>query len=139
MDVDLCLDGGGLMAAIGLAAFASGCLAFLGSLAFHLTATPRAAAETVRTGAVPLAYQRRDRLASALYVGHMLLSYVSFSLLGGAMLGGSLFPIWLGWSGVAVGVVGVAGFTLLRGGPFAPPIIAHAFGLLVGIVLLLSR
>jgi hypothetical protein len=130
-------EGGGLPAAAGLAAFASGCLAFLVSLVFGLTATPRAAAETVRTSAVPLAYQTRHRLANALYVSHMLLSYVAFAVLGVAMLRGSLFPTWLGWTGVASGAAGVIGFTLMRGGPFGPPIIAHSFGLLVGIVLLL--
>lgn len=132
-------DGGGLLATTGFAAFASGCVAFLVSIAFRLTATTRAAAETVHTSAVPLAYPSRHRFASALYIGHMLLSYAAFSVLGGAMLGGSLFPTWLGWTGVTGGVVGLVGFTLMRGGPFAPPIIAHSFGLLVGIVLLLYR
>lgn len=53
------------------------------------------------------------------------------------MLGGSVFPAWLGWIGVAVGLIGLVGFIVTRGGPFAPPIIAHSFGLLAGIVLLL--
>lgn len=132
-------DGGGLLATTGLSAFTSGCVAFLVSLVFRMTATPRAAAETVHTGAIPLTYQLRHRLASALYVGHMLLSYAAFSVLGGAILGGSLFPTWLGWTGVAGGVVGLVGFTLMRGGPFAPPILAHTYGLLVGIVLLLHQ
>lgn len=132
-------DGGGRLATIGFAAFAAGCLAMLVSLAFGLIATPRAARETVRTNAVPLAYQRRYRFASALYVGHMLLSYAAFVALGGAMIRGSLFPTWLGWTGIASGTVGFVGFMLMRGGPFGPPIIAHSFGLLVGIVMLLHQ
>jgi hypothetical protein len=67
----------------------------------------------------------------------MLLSYATFAMLGAAMLRGSLLPAWLGWTGVASGAAGVLGFALMRGGPFGPPIIAHSFGLLVGIVLLL--
>ena len=131
-------DEGVVPASTALVVFASGCLAFLVSLAIRLTSTPRAADETVRTGTVPEAYRSRHRLASALYTGHMLLSYATFSLLGGAMLAGSLFPRWLGWFGVVAGLIGLAGFTLLRGGPFGPPIIAHSFGLLTGIVLLLQ-
>ena len=132
-------DGGGRWATIGFAAFASGCLAMLGSLAFALTATPRAARETLRTSAVPPAYQRRQRVASALYVGHMLLSYATFAALGFAMLRSSLFPTWLGWTGIASGALGFIGFLRMRGGPFGPPIIAHSFGLLVGIVMLLHQ
>jgi len=52
-------------------------------------------------------------------------------------LRGSLAPAWLGWFGVVTGCLGVVGFALLRGGPFAPPIMAHSFGLLVGMVLLI--
>jgi hypothetical protein len=86
-------DNGGRLATIGFAAFATGCLAMLASLAFGLTATPR----------------------------------------------GSLFPAWLGWTGVVSGAVGFVGFVVGHGGPFGPPIIAHAFGLLVGIVILLRH
>ena len=132
-------DHGGILATMGFAAFASGCLAMLASLAFGLTATPRAARETVRTNSVPLTYQRRYRVASALYVTHMLLSYATFAMLGGAMLKGSLFPAWLGWTGVVSGAVGFVGFVVAHGGPFGPPIIAHSFGLLVGIVILIRQ
>jgi hypothetical protein len=68
----------------------------------------------------------------------MLLSYATFAFLGAAMLNGSLLPAWLGWFGVALGVVALVGFLLTRGGPFAPPILAHSFGLLVGIVMLID-
>jgi hypothetical protein len=69
----------------------------------------------------------------------MLLSYATFTALGGAMLKGSLFPAWLGWTGVVSGAVGFVGFVVAHGGPFGPPIIAHSFGLLVGIVMLLRQ
>ena len=118
-------NGGGRLATMAFVAFASGCLAMLGSVIFSLTATPRAAQETVSAGAVPLAYQRRYRFASALYAGHILLSYATFAALGGAMLGGSLLPVWLGWTGIVLGAVGFVGFVLMRGGPFGPPIIAQ--------------
>jgi hypothetical protein len=67
----------------------------------------------------------------------MLLSHATFTALGGAMLRGSLFPAWHhGWTGVVSGAVGFCGFVVADGGPFGPPIIAHSFGLLVGMVML---
>jgi hypothetical protein len=132
-------DGGGHWATLGLATFATGCLAMLASLTFSLTATPRAARETVSTSAVPPAYQARQRFASVLYASHMLLSYATFAVLGSAMLHSSLFPIWLGWTGIASGTLGFIGFLVMRGGPFGPPIIAHSFGLLVGIIMLVNK
>jgi hypothetical protein len=132
-------DGGGRWATVGWVLFAIGCFAMLASLIFGVTATPRAAMESLRTGVVPLAYQGRQRIASALYVSHMLLSYATFAALGCAMLRSSIVPVWLGWTGVASGTVGFTGFLVMRGGPFGPPIIAHAFGLLVGIVMLVGK
>lgn len=104
-----------------------------------LLAAPGAAALTVATGAIPGSYPSLHRLGSALYAGHMLLSYATFMLLGIAVLHTSLTPAWAGWVGVVVGGLGLVGFPLLRGGPFAPPILAHSYGLLLGIVLLLRR
>jgi hypothetical protein len=131
-------DGGALLATTGQMLFAAGGIAFLGSLTVGLTGTPGAASVFARTGVVPPAYLSWRRLGNALYVLHMLLSYATFALLGGAMLNGSLLPAWLGWFGVALGVVALVGFLLARGGPFAPPILAHSFGLLVGIVMLID-
>jgi hypothetical protein len=131
-------DRGALLATAGQVLFATGGLAFLGSLAVGLTGTPVAASVFVRTGEVPPAYLSWHRLGNALYVLHMLLSYATFAFLGAAMLNGSLLPAWLGWFGVALGVVALVGFLLTRGGPFAPPILAHSFGLLVGIVMLID-
>jgi len=131
-------DGGGLLAAAGLGVFVFGCLAFLVALVARLTSTPRAAEELLHTNTVSIAYQSRIVRAKALHFVHMYLSYAAFILLGGAILAGSTLPGWLGWTGVAAGVVGPVGFTLIRGGPLAAPIIAHSYGLVVGMVLLLK-
>jgi len=87
----------------------AGCVGWLATLVFRMTALPRAADETLRSGAVPRVFESRYRLVSKLYEGHMVLSYATFSLLGGAMLGGSLAPMWLGWTGIALGAFGVVG------------------------------
>jgi hypothetical protein len=65
-----------------------------------------------------------------------MLSYATFVLLGLALLRDALVPGWVGWVGVAAGVSGLIGYPLLRGA-FGPPIIAHSFGMLVGIVMLI--
>ena len=134
----LCDEGRCLLAIVGATAFIVGSLAFLVTLVLRLTATPSAAADTVRAGAVPQAYRSQARFMGVLHTVYMLLSYSTFSVLGGSMLGSASFPAWLGWTGVATGVVCVAGYLITRGGPFAPPIIAHSFGLLAGVVLLAS-
>ena len=130
-------DRGGWPAATALVLFPAGCVAFLGALIVGMTATRTAAAAANNTGSVPPAYVRVHRLASRLHVVFMMLSYATFVLLGLAMLRGSLMPAWVAWVGVTAGLAGLVGYPLLRGGPFAPPIIAHSFGLLVGIVILL--
>lgn len=129
-------DGDAWLATVALVLFVTGALAFLAALLMGLGVTPGAAAAIVRTGVVPAPYLAVHRVASGLHAGYMMLSYATFVLLGSALLRGSLVPEWVGWVGVAAGASGLVGFPLLRGGPFAPPIIAHSFGLLVGIVML---
>ena len=121
-----------------LVLFAAGCLAFMVTLFLGLSATPAAATATVQTGVIPPAYLAVHRVAGRLHVAFMMLSYATFVLLGLALVRGSLVPEWVGWVGIAAGASGLLGFPLLRGGPFAPPIIAHSFGLLVGIVMVVQ-
>ncbi|MEZ4501077.1 MAG: hypothetical protein R3C39_00420 [Dehalococcoidia bacterium] len=125
----------GGLATIAAVASALGCGAMLGSLALGLTSTPRAAIEVVRTGALPDGYERWSRRANRLYETHMVLAYGTWVVLGIALLRSPLLSDWVGWVGIALGAAALVGFVTVRG-PFAPPILAHFYGLVVGLALL---
>jgi hypothetical protein len=126
-----------MVSRIGAASFFVGCVAMAGSVLFGLTVTPGAAAEAARSGVVTSAYERNSRRANRLYEAHMVLSYSTWALIGTAILMGSLLPQWLGWTGIVAGVGATAAFVTMRA-PVAPPILTHLFGLVVGVVLLVS-
>jgi len=122
---------------LGAACFALGAVLMLVSLAFGLTVRPWAAAETVATGEVPRGYEAFDRFAALLYAVHMLTAYTSWALLGAALVESRVAPAWLGWAGVGAGTALAIGFAVFRGGPFGPPILAHVYTAVIGIVFLL--
>ena len=131
------LPSAGALAAMAAAVYAIGSAAWVVSLAFRLTVVPWAAERTATTGEVPELFPPFDAWAGSLYVFQMVASYVSFALLGGAVLAGDLAPTWVGWLGVGWGVLFLAGFALTRfAGPFNPPFWAHAYTGLLGVVLL---
>jgi hypothetical protein len=111
------------------------CLAV--TLVFRLTVTPWAAELAASTG-IPAGYPPLSDWAGALYVVHMTSAYAAYVVVGIAVLMSDL-PTWLGWTGVIWGGVSLAGFVLTRfAGPFNPPILAHFYTGLVGVVLILS-
>jgi hypothetical protein len=130
---------GTAVAAVSAVVYGLGAVCWIVSLTFRLTVVPWAAARTVASGAPPDGFAALDAWAVALYVVHMLSAYVAFALLGAAVLGFAGLPGWLGWVGVVLGLGGAAGFVATRfSGPFNPPILAHLYTGVVGIVLLLS-
>jgi hypothetical protein len=59
--------------------------------------------------------------------------------LGSSVLYGSTLPQWAGWVGLGIGAGGLAGFVATRfAGPFNPPILAHTYTALLGVVLLVT-
>ena len=77
--------------------------------------------------------------AGLLYVVHMAASYVTFVLLGLAVLQSDALPQWLGWLGVAWGSMFLAGFVATRfAGPFNPPFWAHTYTAVLGVLLLIQ-
>jgi hypothetical protein len=86
---------------------------------------------------VPAGYEALDRWAGLLMAAHMVTAYTSWAFFGAALVRSGVGPSWLGWSGVVAGAVLALGFVVLRGGPFAPPILAHVYSAVVGVVLLL--
>jgi hypothetical protein len=132
------LHGAGPLPAMAAAVYALGAVCWIVSLAFRLTVVPWAAQRTVDRGAMPEGFTAFEAWAGALYVIHMLAAYVSFAVIGGAIVTTSL-PTWLGWLGLGWGVTFLAGFVLTRfSGPFNPPLWAHTYTAVVGVVLLVS-
>jgi hypothetical protein len=66
----------------------------------------------------------------------MLLSYVSAVLLGLGVVGSGILSARTGWIGVVGGAIFALGFLLARGGPFAPPFMAHLYTFFLGVMLL---
>lgn len=134
----LLVDGetGKPLAVMAAAIYGLGAVPWVASLAFRLTVVPWAAERTVADGAVPDGFAALDAWAGSLYVIHMVAAYVTFAVLGAALLDSTL-PPWVGWLGVAWGAIFALGFAATRAaGPFNPPFWAHAYTALVGVALL---
>ena len=118
--------------------FAVGGTLFIIALCFHLTVDQWASSEVARTGSLPPAFAPWHSWAELLYRLHMRLGYLTAALLGAALLRLDLTPRWFAVGELVAGASCLAGFSLLRGGPFSPPILVHALTAAVGIALLLS-
>ncbi len=113
-----------------------GAVCWVASLAFRLTVVPWAAEQTATDGGVPEGFAALHDWATSLYTIHMAAAYVTFAILGVALLQSEL-PAWLGWLGVGWGTVFTAGFAATRAaGPFNPPFWAHAYTAVVGATIL---
>ena len=127
-----------VLAAMAAAAYVSGAVCWMASLAFRLTVVPWAAEQTVTVGDLPDGFAAFDRWAGALYCVHMLSAYVASAVLGTAVLVSDDLPPWLGWTGVGWGLAFAAGLVVTRfAGPFNPPFWAHLYTGSVGVFLLL--
>jgi hypothetical protein len=126
-----------IVATLAAVVYALGAVCFIISLAFRLTVVPWAAERTVTNGRVPEPFPALDAWAGSLYVVHMASAYVSFALLGSAVLADGALAPWVGWTGVILGLGSLVGFVATRAaGPFNPPILAHLYPLVLGIALL---
>lgn len=105
-------------------------------LTFRITVMDQAAAAFVRTGVMPAGFDSLHQWSVALYAVHMVLSYLASFFLGLAAFSGGVFPTWFSWTAVVFGALGTLVFVLMKGGPFAPPILVHVIPLMAGIVLL---
>jgi hypothetical protein len=124
---------------VGLLLYQVGALLWLVALAMRVTVQPWAAAEVLATGQVPAVYPSLHRLAGALYAAHMALSYLSASALGLGILRSGVLSARAGWTGVIAGAVCAIGFVALGGGPFAMPVLAHAYTCALGVMILRAR
>lgn len=128
-----------VLSAMATAAYLCGAIGLIASLAFRLTVVPWAADRTVADGAPPDAFPAYDQWAGALYVVQMLTAYLASAVLGIAVLLTDALPAWLGYAGIAWGLVFAAGFVTTRfAGPFNPPFWAHTYTGSIGLALLLT-
>ncbi len=128
-----------LVAVMAAFVYALGALCMIVGLTFELTVVPWAAERTVADGSPPDGYAAQHAWSGLLYVVHMAASYVTFGLLGAAVLASDSLPHWSGWLGVGLGVGCLAGFVATRfAGPFNPPILAHTYTAVLGVVLLVT-
>ena len=133
----LLADSGDLIyGTVGFGLFAVGGIVWLVAAAWRLTSLAQASRETERTGTVPGEIEGWSEWFGALHSIHLLSAYGSWTFLGSAVVSSEIVPQWLGWLGVGLGVGGALGYTALKGGPFAPPILAHLYPFILGIALI---
>ena len=126
-----------LLAVMATSVYALGAVCMVVSLAFGLTVVPWAAERSVVNGSIPEGFAAYRSWTSGLYVIHMVASYVAFAALGAAVLASDAVAHWAGWVGLGLGVGCLTGFVATRfAGPFNPPILAHTYTGLLGVVLL---
>lgn len=125
-----------LAAPSGALFYLTGAALMILSICFRLTVQEEAAKETAENRVVPVNYPTFNNWADSLYSFHMISSYISWALLGASILWTGISPVWLGWTGVAGGVICALGFIFSRGLLFAPPILVHLYTAITGIVIL---
>ena len=121
---------------VGFVLFALGGIVWLVAAAWRLTVLVVASRKTEQTGIVPGDIEGWSEWFGVLHSIHLLSAYASWTFLGGAVVSSGVVPEWLGWLGVGLGVSGAVGYIALKGGPFAPPILAHLYPFVLGIALL---
>jgi hypothetical protein len=109
---------------------------WLVGIGIRVTIQTWAAGEVLAGRGVPAMYPAVHRLAGVMYAAFMILSYVSSAVLGLGVLRSSVLPASTGWIGLVGGAVFALGFVAVRGGPFAPPIMALLYTLWLGVALL---
>ena len=121
---------------VGFALFAVGGIVWLVAVAWRLTALVVASRVTEQTGTVPEDIEGWSEWFGVLHSIHLLSAYVSWTFLGSGVVSSEIVPQWLGWLGVGLGVAGAVGYSVLKGGPFAPPFLAHLYPFILGIALI---
>ena len=127
-----------VLAAMATAAYLCGAVGLIASSGLRLTVVPWAADRTVADGAPPDAFPAYDQWAGALYVVQMLTAYLASAVLGIAVLLSDALPAWLGYAGIAWGLVFAAGFVTTIRRTVQPAVWAHTYTGSIGLALLLT-
>ena len=110
--------------------YVTGAVFWLINIAFRASVQVWAAAEVVRTGAIPVEYEPWRRWAGLLFLAYMVLAYLAIAGLGLLVLRTGLAPRWAGWFAIALGLTGggVVGMTV--------PLVVHLPLMLIGAFLM---
>jgi hypothetical protein len=109
---------------------------WLVGIGIRVTIQTWAADEVLAGRGVPAMYAAIHRLAGVLYAAFMILSYVASAVLGLGILRSGVLSASTGFVGLVGGALFTLGFIVVRGGPFAPPIMALLYTLWLGVALL---
>jgi hypothetical protein len=122
-----------LLAALARDAYLAGAVLWLANIAFRVTVQAAAAAELVRTGALPAAYAAGQQWVDTLFALYMALAYLAAAAVGWIVLRTAIAPRWSGWFAVAFGLTagGVVGASV--------PALVHLPLMIVGSALLRRR
>jgi hypothetical protein len=130
---------GPVYSSFGVVVFAAGALCWLPGVFWRLTVLQAAAADVAAGRPMPEAIETWSDWFGHLHMFHMLTAYLSWLLLGAAVIDTGIVGEWVGWLGVALGAAGMSGYVTIKGGPFAPPILAHFYPLILGVSLWVER
>ena len=89
-------------------------------------------------GHCPGDFQQWSDWFGVLHGIHLLTAYVSWIFIGSAVVSTEIMAEWTGWLGIGLGATGAIGYATFKGGPFAPPILAHVYPCYLGVALLVS-
>lgn len=128
---------GPLFASFGVVLFATGALPWLAGVTWRLTVLQRAAVTAHDTGSMPEGVAAWSDWFGHLHTGHLVLAYLSWVAIGAAIVDTGVVAEWLGWLGIGLGAAGAIGYVAMKGGPFAPPIMAHLYTMIIGVGLLI--
>jgi hypothetical protein len=112
--------------------FAIATALWLGVVAHRLGATPLAATDLIRAGAIPRAYEASHASAGILFGAHAAMSYLAVAALGLALRGSAL-PGWVSLLAIAYGLVAVPG---LATPVFQPPLMIYIVPFATGVATL---
>jgi len=129
-------EDGVVYSSFGLLLFLIGALPWLCGVVWRLTVLQAAALQIQTSGTMPPETKAWADWFGHLHSLHLLTAYLSWVALGASVLDTEILASWVGLLGIGLGLTGFVGYTALRGGPFAPPILAHLYPLFLGIALL---
>ena len=105
---------GALLAVLSRDAYLAGAFLWLANIGFRVTVQAWAAAELVRSGALPPSYLPGQQWVDALFALYITLAYLADAAVGWIALRTAIAPRWTGWFAIAFGLTagGIVGASI---------------------------